>query len=227
MATKKQTKQDTPNDTMALAQREATNATTAAQQVLAAAEALVVQDSDTAASAAAFIKRIKSVRDEADRARKSITAPLDAAKKAAMALFKPGFDVCDAAEAKARGKLVAYERVREEEERRAREAAEAAQREAEAKLAKAKSAKAIAAAQEQLAEAAESKALATVQFAAPAAAGVSFRLLPRGEVTDAAVLPREYLMPDVTKLIEATKLAGGDPNIAGWRGWMDKSTVIR
>lgn len=50
-------------------------------------------------------------------------------------------------------------------------------------------------------------------------AGVSVREEWTGEVVDAALIPREYLCPDVAKLEAITRATAGDPKIPGWRAF--------
>jgi hypothetical protein len=40
-----------------------------------------------------------------------------------------------------------------------------------------------------------------------------------GQVVDASILPREYLMPDIKKLEAITKATDGDPKIPGWSAY--------
>ena len=57
--------------------------------------------------------------------------------------------------------------------------------------------------------------------------GVQIRRSWTGEVIDMDALPAEYMVPDTKKLIDATKKAGGDPGIPGWRGYQKETLAVR
>jgi hypothetical protein len=56
---------------------------------------------------------------------------------------------------------------------------------------------------------------------APAEGGAGSKVYWNGEVVDPALIPREYLMPDLEKLKAVTKAHGADPGIPGWRAFPD------
>lgn len=56
--------------------------------------------------------------------------------------------------------------------------------------------------------------------------GLSVRELWDGEVVDAAVIPREFLIPDVKALKAMTRARKGDPSIPGWRAFPTSSVAI-
>ncbi len=55
--------------------------------------------------------------------------------------------------------------------------------------------------------------------------GLQFRSGWEGEVVDASLLPREYLVPDLKTLKALTKAKGGNPNIPGWKAWPKSSDI--
>ncbi len=59
--------------------------------------------------------------------------------------------------------------------------------------------------------------------AVPVVEGVGVSAYWTGEVLDPALLPREYLMPDLKKLEAVTEATAGDPKIAGWRAFVASS----
>lgn len=57
-------------------------------------------------------------------------------------------------------------------------------------------------------------------------AGLSLRTTWTGEVTDANLIPREYLVVDVQKLKAVTRAKKGDPKIPGWKGYAESTAAI-
>ena len=60
----------------------------------------------------------------------------------------------------------------------------------------------------------------------PKLPGLSLRQSWDGEVIDAAKIPREYLIPDLKALKAATRAAGGDPRISGWRARASTTVAV-
>ena len=226
MATKNgATKQDITTTALVEAKKEAAVAQRRVSQTLVLAEALAVTNEERAEQAAAMIRTVRDVAKEAERLRKSVTGPLDTAKKACMALFKPGLDEAAKVERILRGKLTAYN-TKVESERRAKEQELAqAAAEAERKLNTLKTAKARNKAVTALAEVETARLEAAEVRATPA--GVHMRPHYSGEVVAAWLIPSDYLIPDEAKLLEATREAGGDPGIPGWTGALEMRPVIR
>lgn len=88
-----------------------------------------VVDAATFEIAADELKAIKGKIDALNEKRLGITKPLDAAKAAVMALFKPPIEVLQQAESIIKSKMLAWQ---QDEQRKAREAQLAAERAAEA-----------------------------------------------------------------------------------------------
>lgn len=61
----------------------------------------------------------------------------------------------------------------------------------------------------------------------PKIEGISFSDTWDGEVTDAALIPREYLVPDVKKLKDLTKVLKEAINIPGWKAKNGKTISVR
>ena len=103
-----------------------------AQAYLTSAEAYVINSPGMAEAAGHDLKAIKAKYNELDTLRKSITAPLDQAKKAVMDLFRAPLEYLEKAESTLKRSLITFQ---QEEQRKAREvqarAEEAARKERE------------------------------------------------------------------------------------------------
>lgn len=61
----------------------------------------------------------------------------------------------------------------------------------------------------------------------PKLEGVSFTEQWSGEVVDASLIPRDYLMPDIKKLVGVTKALKEATNIPGWQAKKGKTVSVR
>lgn len=97
---------------------------TSAKDAFSDANALVVDSQDSYELAVEYIRGIKAVGNKIEEQRKTITAPLDKAKKAAMDFFRPYADACTTAESTLKAKCTTYQlaaqRARDEEAARLR-----------------------------------------------------------------------------------------------------------
>ncbi len=100
----KKTATPAPKEALAVVKREATEVQSLAKTV----ERLVVDRDAEYAVAAGLIGDLKAKKKEVDAARKSITDPLDQAKKATMALFNPITHGLDELIGQLNGKIVGY-----------------------------------------------------------------------------------------------------------------------
>lgn len=170
-----------------------------AGQIQRIAEAIRITTPAEAEFAAGALREVAQRRDELDKQRKRWVEPLKSVAKEIDAAFRPAIKSLDAAEIAIKAALGRY--ALDAEERRT-----AALREAAA-----------------LSREGEHGAAASVLEAAAAdavdLAGVSVREEWTGEVVDAALIPREFLAPDVAKLDAITRATGGDPGIPGWRAF--------
>jgi hypothetical protein len=172
------------------------------------------------------LKRIKAAKDRLEKLRKSMTQPLDAAKKAIMDFFRGPEAQLEDAERRIKRAMIAYqdeqERIWREEQRRAEEAA---RKERERLAAQAQ--KAAASGKVEKAADLEQRAAAVVapviHREPPKVTGVATREVWKFEVTDPAAVPREYLMVDEKKLGAVVRAMKGDTNIPGVRVWSEKS----
>jgi len=174
-------------------------------------ETIVVKDQLSYERIANIRKVSNNKAKELDAQRKEITVPLDEAKKRIMTLFKKPvgiyrniLSICDK-------KMITYteiqEKKRKEEQDKLDRLAEKKRLEAEAKAEKAREE-----GKEDKAERYEEKAAEVMApIAAPRvekAEGVSYIERWNGEVIDKSILPREYMIPDqskINKVISATK----------------------
>jgi hypothetical protein len=190
---------------------------TMALQMNKAAEEIRIVNQPQYESAAETLKAIKGFAAELETARKKITTPLDAAKKAVMDLFRVPATALENAEAKVKGAMLTYaneqERIRREQEEKLRIQAEEKARKEREKL------------EERARKAAESgkseKATALLEQAAEVVAvapvisprvekvsGISTKTIWKARVRNVALVPREYMVVDesaLNKVAQATK----------------------
>jgi hypothetical protein len=169
-------------------------------------EAFDVTDDVTYGLAADELKDIKARAAKLDEQRKSITKPMDDAKKAVMDLFRAPLAVLEQAEGIIKGKMLTYS---QEQQRKAREAQLAAERAAQAERDRlAAEAKALEE-QGKSGEAAVKQQVAQMIVAAPPAAqeapkvsGVSMRTTVEFEVTSTAELIKHIAQhPELANLL--------------------------
>jgi len=158
--------------------------------------------------AAEELKALASTERQLDKRRKEATAPLDEAKKAIMAWFRPALDSIDAAKLSLRQRLSAYD---------------AKQRQAE-EMASAQAVAAIRMGDVELATRVTTAAMAT---AAAPVAGVSSRQVWDFEIVNGAAIPREYLAIDETKIRLVVKALKGEAVIAGVRVFQRSEMVVK
>lgn len=101
---------------------EVREVTTEAQALAATAAGFAVRTADQYTAAGDELKRVKTAQKRLDDVRRSITRPIDAAKKAVMDLFREPEAKLAAAETGLKAAMVSYaneqERIRQEEQRR-------------------------------------------------------------------------------------------------------------
>lgn len=97
-----------------------------ASSALELVQAFEVVDTATFEIAADELRAIKAKKDSLGDQRMTITRPLDAAKAAVMALFKPPIELLEQAEGILKGKMLAYQRAEQEKAREAQLVAERA-----------------------------------------------------------------------------------------------------
>jgi hypothetical protein len=172
------------------------------------------------------LKKVKAAAKRLDEIRKSMTKPLDAAKRAIMDFFREPETKLQRAESDIKRAMIAYseeqERIRREEQRKAEEAARKEREKLEAQAAKAAAAGKIERA-EQLEQRAATVVAPVIQREAPKVTGLATREVWKFEIIDASALPREYLTVDEKKIGAVVRALKGDTNIPGVRVWAEKS----
>lgn len=172
------------------------------------------------------LKKVKAAAKRLDEIRKSMTKPIDMAKKAIMDFFREPEAKLQRAEAGIKRAMIAYadeqERIRREEQRKAEEAARKEREKLEAQAAKALASGKVEKA-EQLEQRAATVVAPVINREPPKVAGVNTREVWKFEITDAAAVPREYCSPDEKKIRGVVQALKGDAKIPGVRVWSEKS----
>ena len=123
---------ETESKALTYSQPKESALTRSAERVLAIAMSIVVDSDEMAALAAAELGTIKGRVKELDEERKSITKPMDDAKKAVMDIYKPAIEKLGQAETALKTSLLTYQKKQQriadlaaaEEARKARKEAE-------------------------------------------------------------------------------------------------------
>jgi len=170
-------------------------------------------------AAAGELRDIKARAKKVDDLRKSITKPLDDAKKATMDLFRPAVEAYAQAESILKRSMLDYDKKvaaeRREQERLAREAAEAEQNRLLAEAAEAEKSGDTGKAEELMMHAESVPTAPVVANNAPKASGISKTVNWKFEITDANKVPREYLLIDEKKIGQVVRAMKGETNIPG------------
>lgn len=195
-------------------------------QLLQVASSYRVTSADEYANAGEELKRIKAAAKRLDEIRKTMTKPLDTAKRAIMDFFREPEAKLQRAESGIKRAMLAYseeqERIRREDQRKAEEAARKAREKLEAQAAKAAAAGKVERAAE-LEQRAATVVAPVIQREAPKVTGIATREVWKFEIVDRSALPREYLMPDEKKIAGVVRALKGDTNIPGVRVWSEKA----
>lgn len=207
--------------------------------VLVEAEQFEIVTQEHYVQSADLLKQIKGKMSELDTLRRSITRPLDDAKRQVMDLFRPAEERLSKAEGVLKGAMIGFtreqERLRQEAERVARLAAEKEaeklRQRAERARAKGKDEKA-----EDLDEQAETVPVPIVPSQVPAAPGVAFRTTWHAEVHDLKALvtacakgqaPLALLQPNMVILNTQARSLKKELRIPGVRAVADEGVAAR
>ncbi len=195
-----------------------------------------VDDADAYQLAANNRKALKIYSKQLEEIKKGHTRPIDDLKAQVLTYFNTYAGKLAAALRQVDGAMLAYDaeiqRVRAEEQRkleeytRRKEAEEKAALEAAAlnAIAKGDEARAV----ELVTKAEEVRhAVPVLAPVAPIAQGASFREIWKFEITDAKALPREYLIPDETRIGQVVRALKKDCSIPGVRIWSEKILATR
>lgn len=181
--------------------------------------AITIKTAEDYQSAADLLKEVKSRAARLTEARQTITRPIDAAKKAAMALFAKPLDALLLVEGKIKRAIADYQ-YEAERKRLTAEAAIRTKQEAERKRLEAQAERLreqgkAAKADEKLAKAEELSAPVVLESSVPKVVGVSSRTVWKYRIVDEAAIPRSYLTPDVKKIGQVVKATAGTLAIPG------------
>ena len=176
-------------------------------------------------SASVILKQVKARYNELDKQRKEITKPLDLAKTSVMGLFKNPLELLEKAELFIKQKMISYTA---EQERKAREEQARLQKLADAEAAKQKKildekiARAEASGKLEKAEELQAQKEMVIPIQAPVVmaqintpSGVSYRDKWTAQVIDVNLLPREYLIPNLSALDKVAQATKGSIQIPG------------
>ena len=189
------------------------------------AQAIVIKSQEDYVVAGDLRKRIKGKIKELDEKRKSITAPLDLAKKNIMALFNPIIDMLNKGIENLDAGVIAYDEIQErkareaqakaeEEARKAREKAEARARELEAQ---GKTEKAQA-----MQEKADSIIAPVIITATPKVSGQAIKEIWYAEVVDFKALSDDYKLSNQSALDKVAQATKGKINLTGVKFYSKK-----
>lgn len=186
---------------------------------------LVIKDAVGYAEAAEWLKTIKGALKKIEDARTRITQPMNEALRQVNAQAKDAAAPFMASEQKIKRAMISYsdeqDRIRQEEQRKANEAAEKERRRLQ-EIAD----RAAAKGQENKAEAFAERAAAVVapvaQQAAPKISGVNIPKVWTFEIENEKLIPREYLLVDETKIRKVVQALKGSTNIPGVRVFEQK-----
>ena len=167
---------------------------------------------------------------------KSITGPIDAAKKAVMDLFRKPLELLSGAETKIKGLMTDYtneqERKAKEDQERleklAEKEAEKEKKKIDAKIERAEASGNLDKVEELQAQKETITPLEVpVVSAPPKAEGVSYRETWKAIVKDFKLLPDEYKLPNQSALDKVAQATKGKIPIPGVEFKMEKTTIIR
>jgi hypothetical protein len=182
------------------------------------AQAIIIKSQEDYIIAGDLRKKIKGKIKDLDEKRKSITAPLDLAKKNIMALFTPIIDMLNKGVENLDIGVIAYDEIQErkareaqakaeEEARKAREKAEARARELEAQ---GKTEKAQA-----MQEKADAIIAPIITTSTPKVSGQAIREIWYAEVVDFKALSDDYKLPNQSALDKVAQATKGKINLSG------------
>lgn len=208
-----------------------------AAAIYAEAEALTVDSEEAKGLAVTLLSRISRIKADAELRRTALVKPQNDHVKAINGLFRDVLAPVEKADGLTRGKMLTFTR---EQERRAVEAAAAAQRqrlEMEARLKEAERAEAAghvgvaeqllegAVSAEQGAKAAQAQAVLPPKTTATAVGAATVSKVWRFKVLDLEQVPRAYMTLNETAVREAIRT--GAREIAGLEIYQDESLSVR
>jgi len=201
-----------------------------AEGVIGVARNFTVADQASYVEAASVLQTIKALAKKADEERKSITAPMDAAKKRVMDLFRPMTDALTQAETELKRRMMIWkseqDRIAREERRKAEEAARKERERLEKQAAKAEAAGKVERA-DTLRDRADLVVAAPPVAEPPKIEGIATRQIWRFEITDAGKVPDQYKTVNEKKVGAVVRALKGDTDIPGVRVWAEEIVAAR
>jgi hypothetical protein len=177
-----------------------------------------VTNAEEYAASANDLKRVKGALDRLEKIRKSMTQPLDAAKRAIMDFFRDPEAKLQRAEASIKRVLIAYNKEQRRIQQEAQARAEAAARKEREKLEQ-RAASAAAAGKDskadELLHRASSVVAPVISREVPKVAGLANRKVWKYRIKDASLLPREFTKPDDQKIAGVVRAMKADTKIPG------------
>lgn len=212
-----------------------------AARLLADAESLEITTAEQYNAAAQLLPSVKGLSERLNSERFSQTRPLDREKAAIMDLYRPLAETLMKAEGIVKRGLKAFadeqKRLQQEAQRKANEEARKERDRLEGLALKARQEanaselERVAARAEVRAEKYEDKAAAVVAPVVPVdlpkVAGIGTREQWKFEITDAALIPREYLIPDEKAIRQVVNALKERAAIAGVRTWREDGITSR
>ena len=186
---------------------EASSQSEEADEALDLIKGIRLATNDDLKMAVVTVAEMKDKRGAVEAVLKRFTGPLKGVIKDIEGMFKPAMRALDECEALMKRKISSF--AEEQAEKRDRLLAAAGEAVSESDQAASRA----------LIAEAENHVIEKVP-------GLSVRELWDGEVTDAAAIPREFLIPDVKALKAMTRARKGDPGIPGWRAFPTSSVAI-
>jgi len=195
-----------------------------AQRMLLQAETLAVTCSEDYETAAGILQALTAREKEVELQRKGLKKPLDELVARIQELFRPPLTVLARAKEIVKQKMGAFaqeqERIRREAQRRADLEARVTREKLEAQAVKAANAGRLERAAV-LQQRAEAVAVPAIESETPKVSGITLREHWLFEVTNEALVPREYLRVDEAALHKAVAEKKDAARIAGVRVWSE------
>jgi hypothetical protein len=190
-------------------------------------EHLIVSTDAEFEATAADLQDVKANWQRIDAQRKKLLAPIDEARRVVQEHYRPPLNWLERAELALKKALADYSKAqqqrRQEEQRKADELARIERQKLEQRAAKAEAGGKIEKA-ELLQRQSAAIVAPVIQREAPKVAGVSMREVWKYEITDPALVPREFMSIDDKKLGGYVRALKGDASVAGVRIY--KESVI-
>lgn len=177
-----------------------------------------------------WIRQIENFKKDLDEKRKTITKPIDQAKKAVMDLFNPYIEKCEKfssfLRSKANGYLYEQEQLRIAEQKKAFDEAEKKRKELEAK-AKSASENGNEAKAEKLLEKADNIQVAVVAPTVESVAGTAKVTRWKHRIIDETLIPREYLIVNEQALSKVAIAMKGTLKIPGVEFYSETTLAVK